>query len=240
MPSRHKAVRRAAAVALTATAVFATGGVANAQIPGENRAMQVFPVDDRRIQLVVDGPDASGSVSGSIQNNTDGNLNCTGVDGSPAGTVTRDTIVARSVDFYAQFPYSPLAPFEIDVEAPVGDLGETAFDLGSAVGSAPASLADMLWPDLAAIMPIAQEYDEARLAGQAVTMGNTISVPARTSETFTVQLPRPSAGERQDFGTGVFVTCVLDGQRYVFHGYENGRPAVIPDPTGDAGRFPGS
>jgi len=238
MPTRHTAVRRAAAVTMTAAAVLATGGVANAQIPGENRAMEVFPVDDKRIQLAVGGPDENGAVSGSIQNNTDGNLNCTGIDGGPAGTVTRDTIVARSVDFYAQFPYSPLAPFELNVSG-IGDM-DTAFDLGSAVGSAPASLADMMWPDLAAMLPIAQEYDEARLAGQAVTMGDTISGDARTSRTFTVQLPRPSAGAREDFSTGVFVTCVLEGQRYVFHGYENGRPAVIPDPTGDAGRFPGS
>lgn len=239
MPFRHKAVTRAAAVTLTAAAVLATGGVANAQIPGQNRPMEVFPVDDRRIQLAIGGPSAAGVASGSIQNNTDSDLSCTGVDGSPVGTVTRDTIVARSVDFYAQYPYSPLAPFELDVSAPGMDL-DTAFDLGSAVGSAPASLADMLWPDLAAMLPIAQEYDEARLAGQAVTMGDTITIPAREVDTFTVQLPRPSAGERQDFSTGVFVTCTLEDQRYVFHAYENGRPAVIPDPSGDAGRFPGS
>lgn len=240
MPSRPMSVgRAAAAAALAAAAAFATGGVASAQIPGENRSTQVFPVDDRRIQLAISGPDtAAGTVSGSIQNNTDSNLNCTGIDGSPAGTVTRDTIVARSVDFYARFPYSPLEPFTLGVQGPGFD--DQTFDLGSAVGAAPASLADMLWPDLAAIAPISQSYDEARLAGQAVPIGDTISVPARTSQPFTVQLPRPSAGGWQDFSTGVFVTCVLDGQRYVFHGYENGRPAVIPDPTGNAGRFPGS
>lgn len=238
MPTRQKSVRRAAAVTLTAAAVLATGGVANAQIPGENRAMEVFPVDDRRVQLAIGGPDAEGYVSGSIQNNTSNDLTCTGINGSPAGTVTRDTVVAQSVDFYAQFPYSPLRPIDIDVDAPGFDGME--MDLGSAVGSAPASLADLLWPDYAAMVPIAQAYDEARLAGQAVPIADTINVDARTSETFTVQLPRPSAGERQDFSTGVFMTCVLDGQRYVFHGYENGRPAVIPDPAGNAGRFPGS
>ncbi|PTM83820.1 hypothetical protein [Dietzia psychralcaliphila] len=239
MPTRHTSVRRATAVALTAMAAIAAGGVASAQIPGENRATQVFPVDDRRVQLAVQGPDAAtGSVSGSIQNNTDSNLTCTGVDGSPAGTVTRDTIVAQSVDFYAKFPYSPLQPFTLVVQGPGFD--DQVFDLGSAVGFAPASLAQMLWPDLAAMSPIAQSYDAARLAGQAVSMGTSLSVPARTSQPFTVQLPRPSVGGWQDFSTGVFVTCVLEGQRYVFHGYENGRPAVIPDPSGDTGRFPGS
>ncbi|QCQ91030.1 hypothetical protein [Rhodococcus sp. SGAir0479] len=238
MTANPKPACRIAVTALAAAAAVAAGaGVASAQIPGETRVTTVFPVDDHRIQLAVDGPNLStGTVSGSIQNNTDSNLTCTGLDGGPAGTVTRDTIVARSVDFHARFPYSPLAPLRIGAQGP--GVSDSEFGLGSLAGAA-GSLAGMLWPDLAALEPITAEYDQARLAGQVGKMATSVTVPARTSQPFTVNLDRPSAGTRTDFGTGVFLTCVLDGQRYVFHGYENGRPADLPEADGNT-RFLGS
>ncbi|MCL2533070.1 MAG: hypothetical protein FWE39_02800 [Nocardiaceae bacterium] len=237
MTATPKPARRIAVTALAAAAALATGaGVASAQIPGETRPTTVFPVDDHRIQLAVDGPNLStGTVSGSIQNNTDSNLTCTGLDGGPAGTVTRDTIVARSVDFHAQFPYSPLAPMDITVQG--GDSQQ--FGLGSVAGAA-GSMAGLLWPDLAALNVISAEYDEARLAGQVGKMGTSVNVPARTSQPFTVNLDRASVGGWTDFSAGVFLTCVLDGQRYVFHGYENGRPAHLPEAAGGGTRFLGS
>ncbi|WP_430332899.1 hypothetical protein [Rhodococcus sp. ACT016] len=236
MTATPKPARRIAVTALAAAAALATGaGVASAQIPGETRPTTVFPVDDHRIQLAVDGPNVStGTVSGSIQNNTDSNLTCTGLDGGPAGTVTRDTIVARSVDFHAEFPYSPLAPMDITVQG--GDSQQ--FGLGSAAGAA-GSMAGLLWPDLAALNVISAEYDEARLAGQVGKMATSVTIPARTSQPFTVNLDRASVGGWTDFSTGVFLTCVLDGQRYVFHGYENGRPAHLPEADGGT-RFLGS
>ena len=104
----------------------------------------------------------------------------------------------------------------------------------------PGSVSQRLWPDLAAMQVISDSYDEARLAGHVGKTLPTVTVPARTSQPLKVQLDRPSAGTWQDFNTGIMLTCVLDGQRYVFHGYENGRPANLPKPNSDLGRFPGS
>lgn len=240
MTAALKPASRITVAALAAAAVMATGvGSAAAQIPGETRVTEVFPVDDQRVQLAIDGPNLTdGTVSGSIQNNTDSPLSCKGIGTGPAGTVTPDTIVARSVDFYAQFPYSPLAPLLIDVQGPGFD--DQNFDLGSIAGLTPGSVSQRLWPDLAAMQVISDSYDEARLAGHVGRTLPTVTVPARTSQPLKVQLDRPSAGTWQDFNTGIMLTCVLDGQRYVFHGYENGRPANLPKPNSDLGRFPGS
>lgn len=235
-----KSASRITAAAVAAVAVAATGaGAAAADIPGEYRVTEVFPVDDQRIQLAIDGPNlANGTVSGSVQNNTGSPLTCKGIAGGPAGTVVPDHIVARSVDFYAQFPYSPLAPLVIGVDGPGFD--DQQFELGSVAALAPGSLAEMLWPDLAALQVISSSYDEARLGGHVGTTGTSMTVPARESEPFTVQLGNPSAGGWQDFNTGIMLTCVLEEQRYVFHGYENGRPADLPEPSGETGRFTGS
>lgn len=239
MTAALKPASRIAAVAVAAVAVAATGGgIAAAEIPGETRPTTVFPIDDQRVQLAIDGPNlATGVVSGSIQNNTDSALTCTGVDGGPAGTVTPDHVVARSVDFYANYPYSPLAPLTIGVQ---GATGPDPFGLGSVTGLVPGSLSELFWPDLAAIGVISTAYDEARVDGQVGVTGTSVSVPARTSQPFNVQLQRASSGGWQDFSTGIMVTCVLEGQRYVFHGYENGRPAKLPESSGNAGRFTGS
>lgn len=238
MTAALKPVSRIAALAFAAVAVAATGGgVASADIPGETRATTVFPIDDQRIQLAIDGPNlANGTVSGSIQNNTDSALTCSGVDGGPAGSVVPDHIVARSVDFYAKYPYSPLMPLVIGVQG--GD-GPDPIDLGSVTALAPGSLAELFWPDLAATQVIADSYDEARIAGQVGT-APTMTAAARSSEPFTVPLKPASTGGYQDFSTGIMLTCVLEGQRYVFHGYENGRPANLPEPSGEIGRFTGS
>lgn len=237
-----KPAGRIAAAGLAAVAVAATGsGIAAAEIPGEIRVTEVFPVDDQRIQLAIDGPNlANGTVGGTIQNDTDSALTCNGIDGGPAGTVTPDHIVARSVDFYAKYPYSPLVPLVIDVQAPSGLGGPQIFELGSVAGLVPGSLAELVWPDLAALNVLSGVYDDARLAGQVGTMPAAITVPGRTSQPFNVNLGQASAGGWTDYNTGIMVTCVLEGQRYVFHGYENGRPKNLPEPSGQNGRFTGS
>lgn len=237
-----KPAGKVAAAAVAAVAVAASGmGVANADIPGETRYAEVFPVDDQRVQIAIGGPDLStGVVTANIQNNTDSALTCTGVAGGPAGTVTPDHIVARSVDFYAQYPYSPLAPLVINVQAPGALGGPQVFELGSVAGLVPGSLAELVWPDLAALGVIGGVYDDARIRGQVGTTAASITVPARTSEPINVQLQQASAGGWQDFNTGMMLTCVLEGQRYVFHGYENGRPSNLPKPSGENGRFTGS
>ena len=80
MTAALKPASRITVAALAAAAVMATGvGSAAAQIPGETRVTEVFPVDDQRVQLAIDGPNLTdGTVSGSIQNNTDSPLSCKG------------------------------------------------------------------------------------------------------------------------------------------------------------------
>lgn len=239
--------RAALSVVAGAALVASAHGVAAGLIPGEYRVAEVFPVDDQRVQVAVQSPDLeAGTVSGSVQNNTDDELICTGVRDEVTGTVgaaataTRADIVARSVDFLAEYPYSPLAPLVINVEAPSGMGGPQIVDLGSVTGMVPGSLAEGFWPDLAAMSVIGQLYDEARMHGQVGRTGSTITVPARTSEPFTVDLEQASAGGHHSFEAGVMLTCEMGPQRYVFHGYENGRPSHLPKPTGETGRFSGS
>ena len=57
MTAALKPASRITVAALAAAAVMATGvGSAAAQIPGETRVTEVFPVDDQRVQLAIDGP----------------------------------------------------------------------------------------------------------------------------------------------------------------------------------------
>lgn len=241
-----KPVSRMAALTFAAVAVAATGGgVASADIPGETRATTVFPIDNREVQLAVNAPNlANGTVTATIQNNTDNALACKGLDEpvpagtkGPAGTVVPDHIVARSVDFYSQYPYSPLLPLPVIVK---GATSPEPFGLGSVTALAPGSLAELFWPDLGALKVITDSYDEARIKGQVGVTPNVVNVPARTSQNVIVPLEPASAGGFQNYSTGIMLTCELKGQRYVFHGYQNGRPANLPEPSDEIGRFTGS
>lgn len=239
MSPDSKSVRRAAAAVLASAAVIGTGGVASAQIPGQNVPAQVFPVDDTSIQLAVNSPNIeTGAVSITIQNNTDSALTCTGIGGGPAATVTRDEIVALGVDHWARYPYAPFQDLEFDLQMP--DLGSISLPipdlppqleigLGSVTGLLPGSAGDLFWPEVGYAAEIGSAYGEARRAGQVAVLGDSFTVPANTSQTVTGQLGALSQGERQDFSAGAIATCVVDGQRYIFAGYENGRPDIARD-----------
>lgn len=239
MSPASKIVRRAAATVAASAAVIVTGGVASAQIPGQNVPAQVFPVDDTSIQLAVNSPNIeTGAVSITMQNETDSAITCTGIDGGPAATVTRDEIVALGVDHWARYPYAPFQDLEFDLETPsLGSISLPIPDLpprldvglGSVTGMLPGSVGDLFWPEVGYAAEIGSAYGEARRAGQVAVLGDSFTVPANTSQTVTGQLGALSQGVRQDFSAGVIATCVVDGQRYIFAGYENGRPDIGRD-----------
>ncbi|AWH93158.1 hypothetical protein [Dietzia lutea] len=216
--------------------MIATTGVASAQIPGQNVPAQVFPVDDTSIQLAVNEPNIeTGAVSITIQNNTANALTCTGIGGGPAATVTRDEIVALGVDHWARYPYAPFQDLEIDLQLPssgsislpIPDLPDQMdVDLGSVTGLLPGSLGELFWPEIGNAAEIGTAYGQARRAGQVAVLGDSFTVPANTARTVTGELGVLSQGERQDFSAGAIATCVVDGQRYIFAGYENGRPDI--------------
>lgn len=226
-PSRFAAFSIAAALAV------ATAPAASAQLPGVDNNTQVFPVDDDRISIAVDEPDlGAGTVGVTVQNNTDQALTCTGINGGHAGTVTTAEIAAKSVDFYTEFPNSELSPIDVEVDVPsliagsVGDIaGDFAIDLGSIVGLVPGSAAGLVYPEQGALADIGGDFAQSRLDGHYGPMGQSLAVPAQTAQPFTVELGQTSRGERQDFHAAVVLTCELDGQRYIFHGYQ-GEPPV--------------
>ena len=232
-----KTVTRAVAVGAAAAATAAAVPFAAAQIPGDNPRSWVFPVDDTRIQMAVDAPDLeTGRVNVTIQNNSAQNLTCEGLDGESAAAVT-SAVVARSVDFYTQYPHSELADLNINARVLFTTINED-IALGSVVGLVPGSAATMVNPEWGALNEVGGAFSAARLAGQYGAMSTSITVPARTAQQYSVQLEHPSAGTWQDFQSGVFATCVIDGQRYVFHAYEGDeRPdlAAIDDSTGSLG-----
>lgn len=225
-PSRFAAFSIAAALAV------ATAPVASAQLPGVDNNTQVFPVDDTRILIAVDEPELeAGTVGVTVQNNTDQALTCTGINGGQAGAVTTAEIAAKSVDFYAEFPNSDLSPIDIDLDVPsllagsVGDLGDDlAIDLGSIVGMVPGSAAGLVYPEQGALADIGGDFSQARLGGQYGPMGQSLSIPAQTAQPYTVELGQTSRGERQEFQAAAVLTCELNGQRYIFHGYQGGEP----------------
>lgn len=226
---------RIAALGLAAVFVAATAPAVTAQIPGNNPRTTVFPVDDTRITVAVDPADMdAGTVRVAIQNNTGSNLNCSGLDGGQAGTVTTAELVARSVDFYTQYPHSELADMLLTLPSQAG--GNKTIALGS-VQAQLGSAADFINPEWAALAANEEAFEEARLAGHYGPMGTSLSIPAQQAIERTVNLRNQVSGERADFQTGVFMTCVLSGQRYVFHAYEGEvKPAYGTDSsTGSLG-----
>lgn len=223
---------RFAAVGIAAAFAVAAAPAATAQLPGVNNNTQVFPVDDTRILIVVDEPDLqAGTVDVTVQNDTDQALTCTGINGGQAGAVTTAEIAAKSVDFYTRFPTSDLSPIEIDLTVPsilagsVGALGDDLMiDLGSIVSMVPGSAAGLVYPEQGALADIGGDFTQSRLNGHYGPMGQTLTIPANTANPMTVQLGQTSRGERQPFSAAVVLTCEFAGQRYIFHGYQDGEP----------------
>lgn len=234
----HGTIARAAVLGVAAAAAVAAVPFAAAQIPGDNPRSWVFPVDDARIQMAVGAADLeTGQVNVTIQNNTEQNLTCKGLDDASAATVTTAEVVARSVDFYTQYPHSEMADLNVHASVFVTTINEN-IPLGSVVDMAPGSAAGLVNPEWGALGQVGGAFSAARLAGQYGPMSNSITVPAQSAEQRSVQLQRPSSGTWQEFQTGIFATCEIDGQRYVFHAYEDDqRPdlAATSESTGSLG-----
>lgn len=224
---------RFAALGLAAVFVVAAAPATTAQIPGNNPRTTVFPVDDDRVQIAVDPVDlASGTVRVVVQNNTETNISCTGLDGGPAATVTTAEVVARSVDFYTQYPQSGIA----DLVLQIPQIGDKTIPLGSVQDQA-GSLGQFINPEWQALSETGDVFEQARLAGEYGVIPSPLAIPATSATERTVRLDHPSEGQRADFQTGVFMTCALSGQRYAFHAYEGDvKPAYGTDEsTGSLG-----
>lgn len=224
-------------LAFGATAALATAAVpfATAQIPGDNPRSWVYPVDNESISIAVDPVDTeNGTVGVTIQNNTEQNLNCTGIDGSQAATVTNAETVARSVDFYTNYPHSDFADLNLYVSILFTTIDED-IPLGSVVDMVPGSAGAMVNPEWGALGEVGESYNNASLAGQVGQMGTSFSVNAQDSQSYTVELQQPTSGTWEEFQTGVFATCAIDGQRFVFHGYEGNERPVLPSADGSLG-----
>lgn len=205
-----------AALGFAALLAVSAAPVAGAQIPGNNPRTTVFPVDDERVQIAVDPLDTeAGTVRVTVQNNTSGNISCTGLDGGPAGTVTTAEVVARSVDFYSRHPQSGIA----DLVLQIPQIGNQVIPLGSVQDQA-GSLGEFINPEWQALSETGDAFQEARLAGQYGVIPSPLAVSANQAVERVVRLDHPSEGQRADFQTGVFLTCALGGQRYAFHAYE--------------------
>lgn len=226
---------RLAALGVAAAFVAATAPAASAQIPGDNPRTTVYPVDSTQIQIVVDPVDLeTGTVRVVVQNNTASELNCTGIGGGPAATVTNAEVVARSVDYFTQYPLSELADLTLNLPSQAG--GAMPISLGSVQVQA-GSAAEFMNPEWDALGRNGAALEQARLAGHYGVMGTTITISPSSGFERTVRLDHPSAGQRADFQTGVFMTCTVSGQRYAFHAYEGGVKPVYAtnESTGSLG-----
>ncbi|MBB1029535.1 hypothetical protein G6027_01235 [Dietzia sp. SLG310A2-38A2] len=224
---------RFAALGIAAAFAVAAAPAATAQIPGNNPRTTVFPVDDPRVQIAVDPLDpGTGTVRVVVQNNTSSNISCTGLDGGPAATVTTAEVVARSVDFYTQYPQSGIA----DLVLQIPEIGDQVIPLGSVADQA-GSLGEFINPEWQALSETGEVFQQARLAGHYGVIPSPLAIPAEQATERVVRLDHPSEGQRVDFQTGVFLTCVLSGQRYAFHAYEGDvKPAYgTNDSTGSLG-----
>ncbi|WP_194861390.1 hypothetical protein [Dietzia sp. SYD-A1] len=211
---------RIAALGLAAAFVAAAAPASTAQIPGNNPRTTVYPVDNTQIQLAVYPLDqAAGTVRVVMQNNTGTNLNCTGIDGGPAATVTTAEVVARSIDYFTQYPLSELADLTLNLPSAAG--GAQNIGLGSAQVQA-GSAAEFFNPEWDALNQNEAALEQARLAGHYGVFGTNITIPATSAFEQNVRLDHPVEGQRADFQTGVFMTCTIAGQRYAFHAYEGG------------------
>ena len=107
--------------------------------------------------------------------------------------MTSAEVVARSVDFYTQYPHSELADLNINARVLFTTINED-IALGSVVGLVPGSAATMVNPEWGALNEVGGAFSAARLAGQYGAMSTSITVPARTAQQYSVQLEHPSAG----------------------------------------------
>ena len=225
---------RIAALGVAAAFVAAAAPAVNAQVPGDNPRTTVYPVDDTRIQLFVEPLDIeAGTVRVVVQNNTASNLNCTGIDGGPAATIAPAEVVARSIDYYTQYPLSELADLVLVLPSAAG--GNQNIGLGS-VQAQVGSLAEFMNPEWDMLNQNSAALDQARLGGQYGALPSTIAVPSLGAFERVVRLDNPVQGAREDFQTGAIMSCTISGQRYVFHAYEGGvKPAYETRATGSLG-----
>ncbi|MCT1517241.1 hypothetical protein [Dietzia cercidiphylli] len=220
---------RYAALGIAAALAVAAAPAASAQLPGVDNNTQVFPLDDDRISIVVDPVNLdAGTVRVFIQNNSTSNLTCTGLEGGPAATVTTAEVVAQAIDFYTEFPYVELSDIDISFPSALGSIADAPeIGVGSIQGLIPGSAQGFINPAWAAANATQAALTEARLAGQYSPLGTSLSFPAGTAQEVNATLQNPSAGTRADFQSGVILTCVLAGQRFVFHAFEGDqRPNV--------------
>ena len=231
-------VTAVAAMAVAAAPTVSAQDVRPYQLPGVDNTTEVFPIDDDRIQVAVDPVDVeAGTVGVTIQNNTTAAISCQGREGAAAGTLTPAEVTARAVDFYEQYPNTELADFKVGLTGTgivSGSINAIApdlqFDLGSAAALLPGSAAELYNSEWGALAEIGEKFSQARLAGQVGYTPNAVTLPAQQATPFTVDLEHTSQGEREDFQAGFFMTCVLDNQRYVFHGFEGDVRPVIDAP----------
>lgn len=221
-PSARVLTLGCAAALVVAAAPAASADIQPMQLPGVDSTTEVFPIDSGDISVGVASPDIdNGTVEVTVTNNTEEALQCTGMDGASAGTVAPAALVAKAVDFYATFPHGDLSDIEISFSGAVGSFDDIEFDLGSAVGLFPGSVAGMINSEWGALADLGADFNQARLVGHIGETGNSFEIPAEESTELNVALGQTSSGERQDFHAGFYMTCELDDQRYVFHGFEN-------------------
>ncbi|MDV8001823.1 hypothetical protein [Rhodococcus sp. IEGM 1408] len=241
------AVRSAAAAATAVAIAVAVAAPASAQLPGVDLGTNVVIVDSTLVQVAVDAPNlTAGTVGLSLQNNTSSAITCSGIRGtdtgttSRAGTVTTDEIVARTVDYYAQYPHT----FDPALAIPVGSNGTNILTVGADLGSIttliPGSLSGSLRPEFGATGRLSEMYTDARLDGLVGTI-DTVTIPASSGITRTVALNEPAAGPRpSSFRPGALIACQISGQDYLFSGYFGDATPTIPlgsITSSETGRF---
>lgn len=221
--------------AIAVIPVVTSSPVASAQLPGVETGRAVVIVDDSTLQVAVDAPNlAAGTVGVSLQNNSTSAITCSGIRGETSGTLTRAgtvttaEIVARTVDYYARYLH------KYDTRLPIHVGSGTAIDmdltagLGSITDLVPGSMTGGLRPEFGAAGRLAELYTEARVNGLVGTVGS-VTVPARSGTTLSVQLGDPSVSPRRaDFRPAAVFGCQRAGQDYVYAGYHDDDSATIP------------
>lgn len=217
----HIRTRRHTIAAVLASAGLVAGsGVAAAQtvspnaLPGtDDSAIQVAVGHDLATVEVDDVDETSTEVEGTIENTSDGPLNCAALDSpatSDAVTVTNADLVDRSLAFLTDnlvaggggLGIPGLNPGSLDVMLGTGSLG--SLGLGD--------------PAAVELDAIQQGQDAAELAGHYGTAQGFTLAEGETEEwTATLSVP---TGDRTDFDAAALITCEQDDQWYAFAGYE--------------------
>lgn len=240
--------RNLSVVVATAATVSATGtgAVATAQLPGTTPGKSLVVVDDTTIQVAVDAPNlAAGTVGVSLQNNSTSAITCTGIKGETpgtltrAGTVTTTEIVARTVDYYAEHLHGYDTVLPVNVGSGNTNMAITV-GLGSITDLVPGSLIGGLRPEFGEAGRLNELYTEARLNG-LVGPVNSVTIPARSGTTLSVQLGHSSTGVRPaDFRPAAVFGCQRGGQDYIYAGYHGDDTPTIPlgsISSAETGRF---